>query len=136
MMSSVTLISATPNVLFGQVPEKHIGCCTDWVCQWSNAPPNSEPLGPDELGPVLVSKVTTAQTRRTIQHPRHVCEQAAYRPSRPILNSAAARWGLSRWGFSDFMDHRSFWWSGRPLGGEAHLFAWFKSSQGPPRPPK
>ncbi len=52
-----------------------------------------------------------------------------------LSQSAAARWGFSRRGFSDLIENRSFWGSGRPLvilepskkvGGFApHLFGRF-----------
>ena len=52
-----------------------------------------------------------------------------------LLLSAADGFGFSRLGFSDLIEHRSFWGSGQPLGalapfskvgGEApHLYGWF-----------
>ncbi len=51
------------------------------------------------------------------------------------VESTAARWGFSRWGFNDLMENLSFLGSGRPMGalepskkvgGEApSLFGWF-----------
>ncbi len=61
-----------------------------------------------------------------------------------LLESAAARWGFSRWGFCDLIEHRSFWGSGRPLraleaskhmGGFApHSLDAFKAPRGRPAP--
>ena len=80
----------------------------------------------------------------------HICwfllGRACSRRAMAMLFSAAARWGFSRWGFSDLIENRSFWGSGRSraagrpfkkVGGFApHLFKGVSRPPGAAQTPK